>query len=100
MAVSCPLGVKELWELGWKPSRVIDAIEKEFGHRLKYTTLKDWADKGGWRHFVDHDTPKSLNPNLPAGVSGISDPIYHLSLVLGKRLVREDSATRYSGQVF
>jgi hypothetical protein len=85
---------KELWELGWKPSRVIDAIEKEFGHRLKYTTLKDWADKGGWKHFVDHDTPKNLNPNLPAGVSGIADPIYHLSLVLGKRLVREDAATR------
>ena len=85
---------KELWELGWKPSRVIDAIEKEFGHRLKYTTLKDWADKGDWKHFVDHDTPKNLNPNLPAGVSGIADPIYHLSLVLGKRAVREDSATR------
>jgi hypothetical protein len=86
---------KELWETpNSKPSRVIDAIEKEFGHRLKYTTLKDWADKGGWKHFVDHDTPKHLNPNFPAGVSGIADPIYHLSLVLGKRSVREDSATR------
>ena len=61
---------------------------------MKYTTLKDWADKGGWKHFVDHDTPKNLNPNLPAGVSGIADPIYHLSLVMGKRLIREDSGTR------
>ena len=88
---------KELWELGWKPAQVIDAIEKEFGHRLKYTTIKTWSVKGGWKHFVDHDTPKHLNPNFPAGVSGIADPIYHLSLVMGKRLVREDSATRSAG---
>jgi len=85
---------KELWELGWKPAQVIDAVEKEFGHRLKYTTIKTWSVKGAWKDFTDHDTPKHLNPNLPAGVSGIADPIYHLSLVLGKRLVREDSATR------
>jgi len=85
---------KELWELGWKPAQVIDAVEKEFGHRLKYTTIKTWSVKGSWKDFTDHDTPKHLNPNLPAGVSGIADPIYHLSLVLGKRLVREDSATR------
>jgi hypothetical protein len=85
---------KELWELGWKPARIIDTVEKEFGHRLKYTTLSRWARKGCWKHFVEHDTPKNLNPKLPAGVSGIADPIYHLSLVMGKRLVREDSATR------
>ena len=85
---------KELWELGWKPAQVIDAIEKEFGHRLKYTTIKTWSVKDAWKDFTDHDTPKHLNPNLPAGVSGIADPIYHLSHVMAKRLVREDSATR------
>ena len=85
---------KELWELGWKPAQVIDAIEKEFGHRLKYTTIKTWSVKGAWKDFTDHDTPKHFNPNFPAGVSGIADPINHLSLVLGKRLVREDSAPR------
>ena len=85
---------KELWELGWKPAQVIDAIEKEFGHRLKYTTIKTWSVKGGWKDFTDHDTPKHLNPNEPAGVSGIADPIYHLSLTMAKRLIREDSGTR------
>ena len=40
------------------------------------------------------DAPKNLNPNLSAGVSGIADPIYHLAEVMGKRLVREDSATQ------
>ena len=83
-----------LWEKGWKPSRVIDAVRKEYGHTLKYTTLASWAGRGKWKHFEDADTPKNLNPNEPAGVSGIADPIYHLSLVLGKRMVREDFASR------
>lgn len=84
---------KELWELGWNPKQVIDRLEDELGHRLHYRTLKDWADRGDWKYHVDHDILKYLNPDFAAGVSGIADPIYHLSLVLGKRLVREDSAT-------
>ena len=82
------------WESGYKPSRIIKELRDEYGHTLKYTTMKTWADDEGWKYFEDSDTPKELNPNLPAGVSGISDPIYHLSLVLGKRMIRENSATR------
>ena len=82
------------WESGYKPSRIIKELENEFGQRLKYKTLHSWAIKGNWKHFEESDTPKNLNPNLPAGVSGITDPVYHLSLVMGKRLVRENSGTR------
>ena len=81
-------------EWGWKPKQILDAMEKEFGRRVKYRTLKPWADDGGWKYFEDSDTPKKSNPNEPFGVSGITDPIYHLSLVMGKRLIREDGATR------
>ena len=85
---------RERWESGYKPSRIIKELRDEYGHTLKYTTMKTWAEKEGWKDFEDSDTPKELNPNLPGGVSGISDPIYHLSLVMGKRLIREDSGTR------
>ena len=91
---------RELWELGWNPKRVIEKLDEEFkmaeqyGYLIKYTTLKSWARRGGWKHFSNADTPKHMNPNEPFGVSGISDPIYHLSLVMGKRLIREDSGTR------
>ena len=91
---------RELWELGWNPKRVIEKLDEEFkmaeqyGYLIKYTTLKSWARRGGWKHFSNADTPKHMNPNEPFGVSGISDPIYRLSLVMGKRLIREDSGTR------
>ena len=91
---------KELREFGWNPKRVIEKLDEEFkmaeqyGYLIKYTTLKSWARRGGWKHFSNADTPKHLNPNEPFGVSGISDPVYHLSLTMAKRLIREDSGTR------
>ena len=97
---------RALWEDGWTPTKVIYKLDEEFhmvenlGHRLKYTTLASWAVKGGWKYFVDHDTPKELNPNQPFGVSGINDPVYHLSLVMGKRLVRENSGTRSNSKEY
>jgi hypothetical protein len=97
---------RALWEDGWTPTKVIDKLDEEFhmvenlGSRVKYTTLASWAVKGGWKYFVDHDTPKELNPNQPFGVSGINDPVYHLSLVLGKRLVRENSGTRSNSKEY
>ena len=85
---------KELNDLRRNPKRVQDALEDEFGIRPDYRTLKSWADTEGWKPWRDIDTPKELNPNKEAGVSGIKDPIYHLSQVLGRRLVREDPGTR------
>ena len=90
------LAAQERWEQGYKPAAVIKAIDEQFGVPLKYRTLRDWARKGKWKPWGDDalGLPKDLNPNKPAGVSGIADPIYHLSLVMARRFVREDSQTR------
>ena len=90
------LAAQERWEQGYKPAAVVKAIDEQFGVLLKYRTLRDWARKGKWKPWGDDalGLPKDLNPNKPAGVSGIADPIYHLSLVMARRLVRQDSQTR------
>ena len=86
---------KELNDQRYNPKRIIDILEGDFHLRIRDRTLRDWAKKGEWKPWRDGDLKfkKDLNPNKPAGVSGIADPICHLSEVLGRRLVRENSAT-------
>ena len=87
---------KALSENGNNPKRVSDLIEQEFGVRPSYRTLKDWADKERWKPWRDAvlNIDEDLNPNTWAGVSGIHDPMLHLSEVMAKRLIREDAGTR------
>ena len=80
----------------YNPKRIIDFLEEEFGFRISDRTLRKWAKDDKWKPWRDGDLQfnKDLNPNKPAGVSGIDDPIFHLSEVLGRRLVRENPYTR------
>ena len=86
---------KELNDQRYNPKRIIDILEEDFHLRISDRTLRVWAQQGEWKPWRDGDLKfkKDLNPNKPAGVSGIADPIFHLSEVLGRRLVRENPAT-------
>ena len=88
---------KDFWEGGYRPDENRAALKDLHGVAPSDKTLHRWASDGKWEHWkVARRAGLAVagNPNVPFGVTGIQDPIFHLCDVLARREVRADSGTR------
>ena len=88
---------KTFWEGGNTPAENMDSIKDLHNVTVADKTLRRWADEGKWKDWKKARKERSAlsgNPNVPFGVTGIQDPIFHLCEVLARREVRADSGTR------
>ena len=91
---------RQFWEGGYSPDENRAALKDLHNVGVADKTLRRWAREGGWRDWRPARKGRLAeagNPNVPFGVTGIQDPIFHLCEVLARREIRNE-LTRSAGE--
>ena len=91
---------QQFWEGGYTPDENRAALNDLHGSAPADKTLRRWASDGNWKDWREarkRRLGEAGNPNVPFGVTGIQDPIFHLCEVMARREVRNE-LTRSAGE--